>query len=132
MAVLDLGGPERHALHLGERAGRRPGTRPAPAGESWPRLTSGTSTLAVAAEHLAEVGRERVEVDEVGVGHLQAPGPHPADAGGDGPVGRAPAEHQHLGVAGLVVDLDAAGCRAAMPAILAARSRTIRSWLAGS
>ena len=67
-------------------------------------LTSGTSTCSVTAQHLAEVGRERIEVDEMGVGHPVPAGPHPLHPGGDGAVGGAPADDQHLGAV-LVVDL---------------------------
>ena len=85
----------------------------------------------VALQHVAEVGRERVQVDQVGLVDLETPGPDPLHAGGDGPVGGAPADDQDLGAV-LVVDVGEAGCRAAMPATLAARSRVIRSWLAPS
>ena len=73
----------------------------------------GHEDLVVGAQDVAEVGREGVEVDEMGVGHRQPPGPHPAHAGGDGPVGRPPAEHEHGGAPDAVgvVDLEQAGCR---------------------
>ena len=71
----------------------------------------------VAAQHVAEVGRQRVEVAQVRRGDLVAQLAHPAGTGADRPVGRAPAEHQQVGVAGRVVDLDvrARGCRRSSP-----------------
>ena len=88
---------------------------------SWPRFISGDEHLVVAPQHLAEVGRERVEVAQVGVGDLDALAPRTRrHASPIGPYVRAPAEHQQLGVAGRVVDLevghrDAVDLRLAQP-----------------
>ncbi len=89
----------------------------------------GDEDLGVAAEHLAQVGRERVQVDEVGVGDREAPGPHPADGRPRWPrrwsPSRAPAPRRRRPRR----RPRAAGMSLAMPAILAARRWTIRSWL---
>src|SRR5262249_52035615 len=61
--------------------------------------------LGVAAQDLAQVGRERVQVAQVQVGRLHAACPHALDSGGHGGVGGTPAHQEKLGVTGLVVDL---------------------------
>ena len=100
------------ALDLGEELGVDQVLGPQRAATSWPRLTSGTSTF-VGGQDVAEVGGERVEVDEVDVGHARGRGPGPGcTAGGDGPVGGAPAEDEHAAPpCRRVVDLERAGCR---------------------
>ena len=62
--------------------------------------------LRVAGQHLAEVGRERVEVGEVGVGHPPAAAAEAAHGAVDGAPGRAPPEHEQLGVVDVAGDLD--------------------------
>ena len=66
----------------------------------------GHQDLAVTAEHLAQVRRERVEVAQMGMGRLHATGPDPLHTGRHGGVRRAPAHQQELGVARLVVHLE--------------------------
>ena len=51
--------------------------------------------LVVAAQHVAEVGRERVEVAQVGLGDLDAVSAHEPAGRADRAVRGAPAEHQH-------------------------------------
>src|SRR5699024_8187227 len=59
----------------------------------------------VAPEHFAQVLRERVEETQVCLGDPGTTAPYPAYPGGDGPVRAAPAQHEDLGGAGRVVDL---------------------------
>ena len=66
--------------------------------------------LVVAAQHLARVARERVEVVEVRLRDLVPLAAHAPDGGADRAVGRAPAEHERVGAV-RVVDLRARGCR---------------------
>ena len=66
----------------------------------------GHDDVPVCGEHLAGVGRERVEVPQVGLGHREPLRPKGSRGGRDRSVGRAPPEHQHLGVAVGVVDLE--------------------------
>ena len=56
----------------------------------------------VGAQDVPQVGRERVQVAQVGLRDPAAGLAHPADGGGDRPVRRAPAEDQHPGAAGVV------------------------------
>ncbi len=60
----------------------------------------------VAAQHLLEVRRHRVEVAQVHLGDRVAAPPHPSYAGADRAVRRAPADDQQPGLARRVVDLD--------------------------
>ncbi len=62
--------------------------------------------MRIAPQHLAEVGRERVEVAQLRVGDLDALAPRPPAGLADRAVRAAPAEHQQLGVARRVVDLE--------------------------
>ena len=62
--------------------------------------------LVVALEDLAEVLRERVEVAQVRLRDVVARLADPAYAGADRAVRRSPADHQHLGGARGVVDLE--------------------------
>ena len=85
--------------------------------------------LRVARQHLAEVGRERIEVPQLSVGDLDAVAAGTPARLTNGAVGRAPAQQQQFGVAGGVVHLE---IRYLDAGDLLWRSRTIRSWLAGS
>ena len=55
--------------------------------------------LLVAAQHVARVPRERVEVTQVELGHVVPGAAHLAAGGADGAVRRPPAEDEHLGAA---------------------------------
>ena len=60
--------------------------------------------MLVAAEHLAEVFGERIEMDEMRVIHFVALGSHALQRARDGAPGGTPAEHQQVvGVFGVVV-----------------------------
>ena len=61
--------PERRAPDVGE-SGRRRGSRPGRACTSWPEVRLRDEDPLVASQHLAEVGREGVEVDEVRLGDV--------------------------------------------------------------
>ena len=66
----------------------------------------GDDDVPVCGEDVAGVGRERVEVPQVGLGHREPLRAKGSRGGGDRSVGRAPPEHQHLGVAVGVLDLE--------------------------
>src|SRR5699024_19174 len=57
-------------------------------------------------QYLAGVGRHGVGVPQVRAGRPVAARAGPPDGLTDRPVGRAPADHQHLGLVGGVVDLE--------------------------
>src|SRR3954471_15632156 len=87
--LLDLGRLEGLGLDLGEGAGVDEEVGPHELGQL-AEVELGHEHPAVAAQYLAQVRQERVEVYEVGLRHLLAPCPCALDAGGDGAVGRAP------------------------------------------
>src|SRR5215213_1048821 len=57
----------------------------------------------VAMQDVTEVGRERVQVPQVGVGDQPTGFPYPTRGGDDRPVGGTPAEHQDAGVPSVAV-----------------------------
>ena len=65
---------------------------------SWPGVEFGHDHLAVAGEDLAEIGRQRIEVDEMDRRHLVAGTSAALDRGVDRCPRRAPADHQHVGI----------------------------------
>ena len=69
---------------------------------SCPLLISGTSTRRYCAQDLAEVGRQRVQVPQVDRGDRLALGLRLLHRRGDGAVGAAPADHQHVAGGGAV------------------------------
>ena len=112
--------------------GRPPGTRPAPAGDSWPRLTSGTSTCG--SGRAPRPGRPGTgSGGPGGRGPPSGPGPAPGAPRRRWPRRSSPSRAPAPSASPVsVVDLEPRGCRRAMPATLAARRWTIRSWLTGS
>ena len=86
--------------------------------------------LVVAPQHLAEVGRERVEVAQVGLGDLVPRLARAADRRPDRAVGRRPSRAR--GPCASPSGSSTSRSGTAMPSIFAWRARTIRSWLSGS
>ena len=71
MAVSSSPAVNGRALHLVDGRWRRPGTRLARCAQSCPDVHLGDEHRRVAAQHVTEVRRERVEVHEVDVGDLR-------------------------------------------------------------
>ena len=96
---------KRQALHLAERLGVDEELGPQDLAEL-AQVHLGHEHLAVVAEDVAQIGREGVQVAQMGMGCLHATGPHPLHTGRHGGIRRAPTHQQQLRVARRVVDLE--------------------------
>ena len=127
----ELGGLQRHAVDLVVAHGVDQVAGPDQQREL-AEVHLGDEHLVVARQDLAEVARERVEMPQVHLGGAVAGLAHPAYAGADRAVRRAPAQHQHLGQTRRGSSTSSGGRDSAIRSTLAARVRTMKSWLAGS
>ena len=105
-----LGRPERQAAHavVADRVDEELGPHEL---QQLARVHLRDEHLLVAAQHLAGVARERVQVVEVRAARPCALGAHPPHGGADRAVRRAPAEHEHVARRRRGRRPRAAGCR---------------------
>ena len=91
----------------------------------------GNEHLRIAPQHRLQVPGERVEVTQMRVRDLVASRPHTVHAAVDRAPRRPPTDDEQLGVVASP-SISTSGMSSAMPAIFAARRRTMNSWFSGS